>query len=182
MWGVSSVMLEVFNTRGSPGGLSFDQTGMCHRPVKFTTLFWSGKPQNYAKLCIVLYCIVLYCIVLYCIVLCCIVWYSIISYRIVPYRTISYRIVSYRIVSYSIVSYHIVSYRIVSYRIVSYRIVSYRIVSYRIVLDTRTIFMLYLFNQMILPFHFSSTTFVQKSFKEHVQLRFGVQKSPVFLE
>ena len=36
---------------------------------------------------------------------------------------------------------------------------------YRIVLETNTIFMLYLFNQIILLFHFSSTMFVQKSFK-----------------
>ena len=84
----------------------------------------------------VLYFIVLYCIVLYCIVLYC--------------------IVSYCIVLYCIVLYCIVSYRIVSYRIVSYRIVSYRIVSYR---------MLYLFNQMILPFHFSCSMFVQNSFQ-----------------
>ena len=33
------------------------------------------------------------------------------------------------------------------------------------VLETKTIFMIYLFNQMILPFQFSSTMFVQKSFK-----------------
>ena len=36
---------------------------------------------------------------------------------------------------------------------------------YCIVLETKTIFMLYLFNQMILPFHFNSTMFVTKSFK-----------------
>ena len=73
--------------RGGPGGggkLNFDQTGMCHRRLKFITLFWSGKTQKgYPALelplfvnllyCIVLYCIVLYCIVLYCIVLYCIV-------------------------------------------------------------------------------------------------------------
>ena len=44
-------------------------------------------------------------------------------------------------------------------------IVLYRIVLYCIVLETKTIFMLYLFNQMILPFHFSSTMSVQNSFK-----------------
>ena len=38
-------------------------------------------------------------------------------------------------------------------------------VLYCIVLETKTTFMLYSFNQMILPFHFSSTMFVQKSFK-----------------
>ena len=36
---------------------------------------------------------------------------------------------------------------------------------YCIVLGTKITFMLYLFNQIILPFHFSSTMFVQKSFK-----------------
>ena len=36
---------------------------------------------------------------------------------------------------------------------------------YCIVLETKTIFMLYLFNQIILPLYFSSTMFVQKSFK-----------------
>ena len=39
------------------------------------------------------------------------------------------------------------------------------IVLYCIVLKTKTIFMLYLFNQMILPFHFSSVMFVQNSVK-----------------
>ena len=34
---------------------------------------------------------------------------------------------------------------------------------YCIVLETNAIFMLYLFNQMILPFNFSSTMSVQKS-------------------
>ena len=42
--------------------------------------------------------------------------------------------------------------------------VSYCIVSCCIVLETKTIFMLYLLDQMILPFHFSSTMFVQYSF------------------
>ena len=71
------------------GALNLDQTGMCHQHLKFTTLFWSGKPkkytlfwsqeliQNYVLYCIVLYCIVLYCIVLHCIVLYCIVLYCI---------------------------------------------------------------------------------------------------------
>ena len=96
--------------------------------------------------CIVLYCIVLYCIVLYCIVLYCIVLYC---------------IVLYCIVLYCIVLYCIVLYCIVSCR----NITSCGIVSYRIVLETKSIFMFYLFNQIILPFHFSSTMFVQKSFK-----------------
>ena len=48
---------------------------------------------------------------------------------------------------------------------IMYRIVSYRIVLYCIVLETKTTFMLYLFNQMILLSHFSSTTFVLKNFK-----------------
>ena len=57
--------------------------GMCHRPLKFTTLFWSGKTQTICPvlklrmliMCPVLelpilpYCIVLHCIVLYCVVL-----------------------------------------------------------------------------------------------------------------
>ena len=75
------------------GGLNLDQTGICHRRLKFTTLFWSGKSQKvYPVLeslnqlyCIVLYCIVLYCIVLYCIVLYCIVLYCIVLYCIVLY-------------------------------------------------------------------------------------------------
>ena len=28
------------------GGLNLDQTGMCHRCLKFITLFWSGKTQK----------------------------------------------------------------------------------------------------------------------------------------
>ena len=56
-------------------------------------------------------------------------------------------------------------YCIVLYCIVLYCIVLYCIVLYCIVLETKTIFMLYLFNQMILPFHFSSTMSVQNSFK-----------------
>ena len=97
------------------GGLNLDQTGMCHRRLKFITLFWSGKtrkrypalelPLFFNLLYIVLYCIVLYCIVLYCIVLYC------------------------------------------------------------IVLEMKIMFMLYLFNQMSLPFPFSSIMFVQKSLK-----------------
>ena len=41
----------------------------------------------------------------------------------------------------------------------------YCVVLHCIVSETKTILMLYLFNQMILPFCFSSTMFVQKSFK-----------------
>ena len=55
-------------------------------------------------------------------------------------------------------SYHSFLKSIVLYRLVLY-------VLYCIVLRTKTMFMLYLSNQMILPFHFSSTMFVQKSFK-----------------
>ena len=69
--------------------------------------------------------------------------------------------------------YRIVSYRIVLYCIVLYCIVLYAlhctalhfIVLYCIVLETKAKFMLYLFNEMILPFHFSSTMSVQKSFR-----------------
>ena len=68
-------------------------------------------------------------------------------------------------VLHCIVLYCILSYGIVSYAVIWYRIISYRIVSYCIVLETNTIFMLYLFNQMILPFCFSSAMFVQKSFE-----------------
>ena len=49
--------------------------------------------------------------------------------------------------------------------IVLYCVVSCCIVLYCVVLDTKTIFTLYLFRQMILPFHFSCTMFAQKSFK-----------------
>ena len=63
------------------------------------------------------------------------------------------------------VLYCIVLYCIVLYCIVLYCIVLYCIVLYCIVLETKSIFMLYLFDQMILPFNFSSTMFVQKSFK-----------------
>ena len=28
------------------GGLNLDRTGMCHRRLKFITLFWSGKTQK----------------------------------------------------------------------------------------------------------------------------------------
>ena len=41
----------------------------------------------------------------------------------------------------------------------------YCIVLYCIVLETKIMFTLYLFNQMSLPFPFSSIMFVQKSFK-----------------
>ena len=34
-----------------------------------------------------------------------------------------------------------------------------------LVLEINTIFMLYLFNQIMLPFHFSSTIFARKNFK-----------------
>ena len=40
----------------------------------------------------------------------------------------------------------------------------YCIVLYRTILETKTIFMLYLLTQMILLLHFSSTMAVQKSF------------------
>ena len=39
------------------------------------------------------------------------------------------------------------------------------IVLYCVVLETKTIFTLYVSDQMILQFHFSSTNFVQKRFK-----------------
>ena len=61
--------------------------------------------------------------------------------------------------------YCIVLYCIVLYCIVLYCIVLYCIVLYCIVLETKIMLMLYLFNQMILPFPFSSVIFVQKSFK-----------------
>ena len=56
-------------------------------------------------------------------------------------------------------------YCIVLYCIVLYCVVLYCIVLYCIVLETKTKFMLYLFNQMMLPFHFSSTMFARKSYK-----------------
>ena len=56
-------------------------------------------------------------------------------------------------------------YCIVLYCIVLYCIVLYCIVLYCIVLETKIMFMLYLFNQIILPFPFSSVMFVRKSFK-----------------
>ena len=46
-----------------------------------------------------------------------------------------------------------------------YCIVLYCIVLYSIVLEKKFMFKLYLFNQMSLPFSFSSIMFVQKSFK-----------------
>ena len=81
------------------------------------------------------------------------------------YRSFLYCIVLYCIVLYCIVLYCIVLYCIVLYCIVLYCIVLYCIVLYCIVLETKIMFMLYLFNQMILPFPFSSVMFVQKSFK-----------------
>ena len=104
---------------------------MCHRRLKFTTLFRSVKSQKsipcsgtksvnniYSSgvtspsldqmYCIVLYCIVLYCIVLYCIVLYCIVLYCIVLYCIVLYCIVLYCIVLYCIVLYCIVLYCIV--------------------------------------------------------------------------
>ena len=80
----------------SRGEISLYQTGMCHRRLKFITLFWSGKTQKgYPVLELPLYCIALYCIVL----------------------------------------------------------------------EMKIMFTLYIFNQMSLPFPFSSIMFVQKSFK-----------------
>ena len=46
-----------------------------------------------------------------------------------------------------------------------YCVVLYCIVLYCIVLEKKFMFKLYLFNQMSLPFPFSSIMFVQKSFK-----------------
>ena len=109
---------------------------------KKDTLLWSYR--SFLK-SIVLYCIVLYCIVLYCIVLYCIVLYC--------------------IVLYCIVLYCIVLYCIVLYCIALHCIVLYCIALHCIVLETKIMFMLYLFNQMILPFPFSSVRFVQKSLK-----------------
>ena len=68
-------------------------------------------------------------------------------------------------VLYCIVLYCIVLYCIVLYCIVLYCIVLYCIVLYCIVLEMKIMFTLYLFNQMSLPFPFSSIMFVQKSFK-----------------
>ena len=101
-----------------------------------------GKPKkdtllwSYRSL---LYCIVLYCIVLYCIVLCCIVLYCIVLYCIVLYCIVLYCIVLYCIVSYCIVLYCIVS-------------------------EKKFMFKLYLFNQMSLPFPFSSYHVCTKEF------------------
>ena len=100
-----------------------------------------GKPKKdtlfWSYHCIVLYCIVLYCIVLYCIVLYCIVLYCIVLYCIVLYCIVLYCVVLHCIVLYCIVLY----------------------------VETKTMFTLYLFNQMSLSFPFSSIMFVQKSFK-----------------
>ena len=71
-------------------------------------------------------------------------------------------------VLYCIVLYCIVLYCIVLYYIVLCCIVMYCIVMYCIVLETKIMFMLYLFDEMILPFHlfhFSSAMFVQKIFE-----------------
>ena len=76
------------------------------------------------------------------------------------YCIVLYCIVLYSILFYCIALYCIVLYCIVLYCIVLYCIVLYCIVLYCIVLETRTIFMLYLFCQMILPTHFSSTMIV----------------------
>ena len=81
------------------------------------------------------------------------------------YRSFLKSIVLYCIVLYCIVLYCIVLYCIVLYCIVLYCIVLYCIVLYCIALETKIMFMLYLLNQMILPFPFSSVMFVQKSFK-----------------
>ena len=77
----------------------------------------------------------------------------------------SFLVVLYCIVLYCIVLYCIVLYCIVLYCIVLYCIVLYCIVLHCIVSETKIMFMLYLLNQMILPFLLSSVMFVQKSFK-----------------
>ena len=47
------------------GELNLDQTGMCHRRLKFITLFWSGKtPKGFPVLELPLFFNLLYCIVL----------------------------------------------------------------------------------------------------------------------
>ena len=61
--------------------------------------------------------------------------------------------------------YCIVLYCIVLYCIVLYCIVLYCFVLYCIVLEMKIMLTLYLFNQMSLPFPFSSIMFVQRSFK-----------------
>ena len=92
----------------------------------------------------------MYCIILYCIVLYCIVLYCIVLYCIVLYCIVLYCIVLYCIVLYCIVLYCI----------------------------GNKDHIYALFNQMILPFHFSSTMFVQKSFKfsiTAISLRPGIR-------
>ena len=66
-------------------------------------------------------------------------------------------------VLYCIVLYCIPLYCVVLCCVVLYCIALYCIVF--IVLETKIMFTLYLFNQMSLPFPFSSIMFVQKSFK-----------------
>ena len=107
-------------------------------------VFSSGVTVLY---CIVLYCIVLYCIVLYCIVLYCIVLHCIALHCIALHCIALHCIALHCIALHCIALHYIVLYL------------------YYIILETKTIFMFYIFNQMILPFNFSSAMFVQKSFK-----------------
>ena len=105
----------LFSCSETWGGLNLDQTGMCHRHLKFTPLSWSGKTQkvyNYMY-CIVLCCITLHCIALHYIVLYCIVLYCIVLYCIVLYCIVLYCIVLYCIALDCIVLYCIVLYCIV---------------------------------------------------------------------
>ena len=126
VWAKTSSFNIPHSWRGGGGELNLDQTGMCHRRLKFITLFWSGKTQKgYPVLELPLYCIALYCIVLHCIVFHCIALHCI--------------------------ALHCIALHCIALHC--------------IVLETNIMFLLYLFNQMSLPFPFSSIMFVQKSFK-----------------
>ena len=129
----------------NPGGLNLEKTGMYHRRLKLSALFWSGKaqkvypvlePRNYvsylitvlsrpAPYRIVLYCTVLYCTVLYCTVLYCTVLYCTVLYCTVLYCTVLYCTLLYSTLLYSIVFYCTVLYCTELCCIVLYCIVLY---------------------------------------------------------
>ena len=86
--------------------LNLDQTGMCHRRLKFITLFGENPKRipcsGVTALFNVLYCIVLYCIALHCIALHCIALHCIALHCIALHCIALYCIVLYCIVLYCI--------------------------------------------------------------------------------
>ena len=101
----------------------------------------------------------IFCMVWYGMVWYGMVWYGMVWYGMVWYGMVWYGMVWYGMVWYGMVWYGMVWYGMVWHGTVSYGMVSYGMVSYLTILEIKTIFMLYLLNQI------SFTMVVQDSFK-----------------